>query len=106
MNPPPLDALLLPGAAAVLRQVADRRCWFDDVAAFRAELRSRPVPDSSCWGCSAGGMLVAFNVHKDFKSLDVSPDGCPVCLSLCWDCSTAYMNSFNGALAQKPKRRR
>jgi hypothetical protein len=79
--------------------------FYANTQAFHKDLQSRKDSGDRCWSCSsAGGVLVGFNVKKDFTTLGLPTRGCEPAVTLCPRCGVAYMNSFNAILDRRQGR--
>lgn len=81
--------------------------FFNDLAGFQDELRTKDVSDHrDCWVCFDTGLpVVSVDVQKDFESLGISLDGTQPRIDLCsHSCMYRYMRSFNRAIAKRSRR--
>src|SRR5687768_10001476 len=77
--------------------------FYDDITAFREQLRSRRDTGRECWGCGdRTETLTAFKASKDLSSMGLLSPGLKASIRLCPKCAVRYMNSFN--LAREKKR--
>jgi hypothetical protein len=75
--------------------------FFGDPAAFREALEARPPEEGRCWACSLGHcFLITPNAGDDLDCLGF-PMVRPTRVSLCPDCTVAYLNSYNARHAEK-----
>lgn len=76
--------------------------FYGDIEAFRSQLKRKRDRADRCWSCSAGDLLLGFNVRKDFRQLGLSDRGCEPSVTLCPRCAVEYMNSFMAKVPAPP----
>lgn len=75
------------------------RKFFEDVMAFRKDLKTTARSAGRCWSCSCRSPnLLSPNLIQDFTTLEIPTQGCQPRIPFCPQCAAAYFNSFNAAL--------